>query len=167
VEEALGGDPCVLELQAARVGGAHVLLASGGAGEVAVLDVDPARLEECLMLVDAGAAGDLAAPVRDRTGGAGGEVVAALRAGAYEAVAAPLAAFHRGRLDAAPAPVRQLGDEVARAGGVAWPCGRLLAVWAVPGAQADGPREKVAAALRAAGTRPFAVRVDVRGLEVE
>ena len=45
--------------------------------------------------------------------------------------------------------------------------GRLVAVWAPPGSRGPGRREAVEAALKAAGLKPLAVRVDLRGLELD
>ena len=167
VEADLGGEAAESDLHAAAFGGAHVLLAAGdGATSVARLRVDPARIEECLLLVDPGQV-EFLAPGLLGPPAAAADLVAALRAGHYAEVATFLAAVHRGRFLSAPGPVREVVDAVARAGGAAWPCGRLLAAWAAPGARSDGPREVLLAALEKAGVRSFPARIDVRGLEVE
>jgi hypothetical protein len=82
-------------------------------------------------------------------------------------MSALLSAVHRGRVDSAAPAVRRLVEGIERAGGAAWPSGRLIAVWAVPGARSPGPREAVAALVKEAGLRSFPARVDLRGLEVE
>jgi hypothetical protein len=60
-------------------------------------------------------------------------------------------------------------DLVRAAGGAAWRLdgGRLVAVWAPPGERGPGRREAVETALKAAGLKPLAVRVDLRGLELD
>ena len=166
VEAQLGGEAAESDLHAAAFGGAHVLLASHGATSVARLPIDPARIEECLLLVDPGKV-EFLAPSLLGPPAAGADLVAALRAGRYADVGTCLAAVHRDRFESAPGAVREVVERVAQAGGAAWPCGRLLAVWAAPGARSDGPREVLLAALKQAGVRSFPARVDVRGLEVE
>jgi hypothetical protein len=163
VESALGSAAVLSDLHAAAFGGAHAL------SEVAAvrrLVVDPARLEECLLLVDAGLSG-LDARRAPTVGPASASLVEALEAGRFDDVAGFLSRVHAGRLDEAPPGVSRVVRAIAAAGGAAWPCGRLVAVWAAPGSRSDGPREAVTAALREAGLRLFPVRVDVRGLEVE
>jgi hypothetical protein len=60
-------------------------------------------------------------------------------------------------------------DLVRKAGGAAHalPQGRLVAVWAPPGSRGPGPGEAVREALKAAALKPVAIRVDLRGLEVD
>ena len=164
VESALGIETGESDLHAAAFGGAHVLMSRGG---VTRLPVDPARVEECLLLVDLGQTSFRASTSPGVPETAAAELIEALRAGCYDGVAAILGTIHRARFAAAPSEVRTVVDSVARAGGAAWPCGRLLAVWAAPGARSDGPREAVEAGLQAAGLRSFPARVDLRGLEVE
>jgi hypothetical protein len=93
--------------------------------------------------------------------------VAALQAGRYGDVAGLLTALHRSRFAPASPEVRRIVKAVREAGGAAWPCGRLVAVWAPPGQRAAGPREAVLAAVQEAGARSFPARVDLRGLEVD
>ncbi len=131
------------------------------------LDADPARLEECLSLADPGPGSLQASPPGARAREIGAEIADALGAGAYAEVAAMLSRVHAGRFDGAIPVVRKLVEAIALAGGAVWPSGRLLAIWAVPGANAPGPREAIAALLKEAGMRSFPARVDLRGLEVE
>jgi hypothetical protein len=58
---------------------------------------------------------------------------------------------------------------VRAAGGAArtLPQGRLVAVWAPPGSRGPGRGEAVREALKGAGLKPVAIRVDLRGLEVD
>jgi hypothetical protein len=151
---------------AAVSGGVHALWMRSGRRRVERVASDPARVEECLLLVDPGPQEAFLAPSVARPTAAR-QAVEALAAGAYDDVAAILAEVHGARFDAAPPAVKALAVAVERAGGAAWPSGRLVAVWAVPGARSPGPREAVASALKAAGVRSFPARVDVRGLEVE
>jgi hypothetical protein len=152
---------------AALFGGAHVLRRLGSATSVARVRTDPARLEECLLLVDPGPLdGSFASAPPAGTGSATG-LVEALEAGAYDDVSTILTKVHGGRFEPASASVRKIVDLVADAGGAAWPSGRLVAVWAVPGERSPGPREVVSKALLEAGLRSFPARVDLRGLEVE
>jgi hypothetical protein len=151
---------------AAVFGGVHALWMRSGTRSVERVATDPARVEECLLLVDPGPQEAFLAPPVGRPTAAR-RAVEALAAGAYDDVAAVLAEVHRPRFDAAPPAVKALAVAIERAGGAAWPSGRLVAVWAVPGARSPGPREAVASALKAAGVRSFPARVDVRGLEVE
>jgi hypothetical protein len=164
-----GSDAAPSDLEAALLGGAHVGRLHGGVAQVERILADPARLEECLLLVDPGGDGPEASPPRgnadDRRAASG--VVEAIGAGAYGEVAALLAEVHRGRFEDAPAPARETAAAIVRAGGAAWPSGRLIAVWAAPGARSPGPREAVSALLKAAGLRTFPARVDLRGLELE
>jgi galactokinase len=165
-ESALGESAAESDLRAAFFGGAHALVLEAGVASVKRLAADPARLEECLMLVDPGPA-----PARvqeiEADPAVAKDLVAALEAGSYEDVAGLLTALHRDRFAPASPEVRRIVEAVSAAGGAAWPCGRLLAVWAVPGPRAAGPREAVLAALKGAGARSFPARVDIRGLEME
>jgi hypothetical protein len=60
-------------------------------------------------------------------------------------------------------------ERVRAAGGAArtLPQGRLVAVWAPPGSRGPGRGEAVREALKAGGLKPVAIRVDLRGLEVD
>ena len=156
-----------VDRQAALVGGAHALRFRGGASSTTRLDADPARLEECLSLADPGPGSPQASPPSARGRAGAAEVAEALGAGVYADVAGLLRELHAGRFDLAPPAVQKLVEAIHHAGGAAWPSGRLIAVWAVPGAHAPGPREAVAALLKGAGIRSFPARVDLRGLEVE
>ena len=161
-------DPAESDRHAAVLGGAHVLRWRGGSLKVERVAADPARLEECLLLVDPGpgTGPSMAAPLAAGSTAAV-RAVETLDAGAHHEVTAILAEVHRGRFDEASAALRNLARTIVEAGGAAWPCGRLVAVWAAPGARASGAREAVLAALKGAGVRSFAARVDLRGLEVE
>jgi hypothetical protein len=136
------------------------------------LGVDPARIEECLMLVDATAAPSVAVPPSPDPARL---VPAALAEGRFEDVvdlwAEEWASRERLVPGWPPPEAGRLAAVVRAAGGASRLCGagrgRVLAVWAPPGARGPGRREAVQGALRAAGARPFAARVDLRGLEVE
>ena len=158
-------------LHSALFGG--VVLARGreGALEAERLGVDPGRVDECLLVVDGGA------PEAPRAAVARGDaaveasltgrIVEALRGGRYEEVV-DLVAQEAGPDAAGPGQGR-IVDLVRAAGGAAWRLdgGRLVAVWAPPGERGPGRREAVETALKAAGLKPLAVRVDLRGLELD
>jgi hypothetical protein len=159
--------------EAASVRGQAVVFEGAGAGGRAEpLRIDPARVEECLLLVDVGAVAEGAPPPGPDTAPA---VAAALREARYEALvdlwAEEWAARERTTPGWPPAEAARLAGLVRAAGGAARILdggrGRLLAVWAPPGARGPGRRESVQAALREAGVRAFPARVDLRGLEVE
>jgi hypothetical protein len=123
----------------------------------APLSVDPGRVEEALLLLDAGepeaSAGDRESDARAE------EIAAALVEGRSDDVVSLLRTDGRERL----------AGLVTGAGGAAWrlPGGRLMAVWAPPGARGPGRGEAVRAALKAAGVKALSIRVDLRGLEVD
>ncbi len=96
-----------------------------------------------------------------------GRIVEALRGGRYEEVVELVAS--EAWSDAVGPGQRRVVDLVRAAGGAARPlgAGRLVAVWAPPGERGPGRREAVKAALQAAGLKPLAVRVDLRGLELD
>jgi len=132
------------------------------------LVVDPGRIEESLMLVDTGASEE--APATAPSGAAAPAltdgIVEALRSGRYEDVVELMA--REGEGAPAGAGQRVVLEVVRGAGGAARAlAGRLVAVWAPPGARGPGRREAVAAALKAAGFKLLPIRVDLRGLEVE
>jgi hypothetical protein len=140
---------------------------AGSRLEAERLGVDPGRIEECLILVDAGAA-DAAPPASASpvTALLTDGIADALRGGRYEDVVELVAREAEG----APAGEGQRAvlAVVRSAGGAARPlAGRLVAVWAPPGARGPGRRESVSAALKEAGLKPLPIRVDLRGLEVE
>ena len=62
--------------------------------------------------------------------------------------------------------IEKIAEAAASEGGAAKVCGAggggMVLVWAAP-----GKREKVEAAIRAAGFKPAAFRLDLRGLEVD
>jgi galactokinase/mevalonate kinase-like predicted kinase len=155
------------------------------------LAVDPARVEESLLLVDAGAAPpasprgwDLAcrhvdgdAGVRKALhtlAGVAQGLREALVDGRFEDVVDLFAADREARLALWPGATNGEIDRVAEvaraAGGAAKACGagggRVVAVWAPPGARGPGRREAVDEALTSAGFRVFPARVDLRGLDV-
>jgi GHMP kinases N terminal domain len=140
---------------------------AGSRLEAERLGVDPGRIEECLMLVDTGAAE--AAPPALASGATASltdAIADALRSGRYEDVVELLAREAEGA--PASAGQRAVLAVVRSAGGAARPlAGRLVAVWAPPGARGPGRRESVAAALKEAGLKPLPIRIDLRGLEVE
>lgn len=132
--------------------------------------VDPGRVGESLLVVDAGEdAGAIEAADAALAGGSAaltGRIAEALAGGRYEDVVG-LVAEESGGLAAGPAQRRLVGL-VSEAGGAARVLGaRLVAVWAPPGARGPGRREAVVGALKGAGLKPLAVRVDLRGLELD
>jgi shikimate kinase len=151
-----------------------VVLTEGAGDSLAAkaLGVDPGRIEEALLLVDAGEAGaEPAPPPAVRATGLMERVVAALVAGRSEELVA-LLGEEAGEAREGPAPVpgaQRVLDVVRAAGGAArsLPQGRLVAVWAPPGARGPGRGEAVREALKAAGLKPVAIRVDLRGLDVQ
>ena len=159
-------------LHAALFGGVVLTRGGGAALEAERVGVDPGRIDESLLVVDGGApeAGISAPSQPDRSPGEAtlaGRIVEALRAGRYEDVVDLVAS------EPGPDPVgpgqRRVVDLVRAAGGAARPlgAGRLVAVWAPPGSRGPGRREAVKAALQAAGLKPLAVRLDLRGLELD
>ena len=154
---------------AALWGGVLRTHGAGSTVEAERLGVDPGRIEECLVVVDAGAPGD-PVPVPDAAPASPAAltdgIVEALRNGRYEDVVGLVAREAEGRPAAAG---QQAVVEIVRgAGGAARPlAGRLVAVWAPPGARGPGRKEAVSAALKAAGCKVLPVRVDLRGLELE
>jgi hypothetical protein len=143
---------------------------TGGSATTERLEVDPGRIDECLRLVDAGSSPAETPPAEPEAAADRGlvdAVVDGLRAGRYEELVEVLRREGAG-LRASPAQ-RSVAAIVNEAGGAArpLPSGRLVAVWAPPGERGPGRREAVEAALQKAGLRPLAVRVDLRGLELE
>jgi D-glycero-alpha-D-manno-heptose-7-phosphate kinase len=173
-------------------GGTLAVHLDPGATRVERLAVDPARMEESLLLVDAGATRfsginnwevfkaqiDADGRVRSALGAIASVAVrmrAALLEGRFEDVVALVAEEWEARQRLAPGVTTPEIDrivEVARgAGAAAKVCGAggggVVAVWAPPGARGPGRREAVEPALKAAGFRTFAARVDLRGVDVE
>jgi len=179
------------DYQPALRGGALALHLEPGQLRVEPLAADPARVEESLLLIDSGAPGpegphdwesikgqidgdpgirealeSLAAAARDTH--------EALVEGRFEDVVDLFAREWEARQRLAPGATTPEIDRVAEvagaAGGAAKPCGaeggRVVAVWAPPGARGPGRREAVEEALTEAGFRVFPARVDLRGLEV-
>jgi hypothetical protein len=145
--------------------------AGPGAARAERLVVDPGRIDEALLVVDAGAAPEPAAaaeaPSARRGPSITDRIVEALAKGRYEEVV-DLVAEEAWGADAGEGQ-RRIAAIVRAAGGAARPLGaqRLVAVWAPPGARGAGRQEAVQAALKAAGFKPLAVRVDLRGLELD
>jgi hypothetical protein len=147
---------------------------TAGAGDTLVaraVAVDPGRIDESLLLVDAGeAAAGRPATSAVRNTGLMDRVEAALAAGRSDDLVALLGeqAPEGGEEAVAPA-ARRIVDLVRTAGGAAraLPEGRLVAVWAPPGSRGPGRGEAVRETLKAVGLKPVAVRVDLRGLEVD
>jgi hypothetical protein len=165
-------------IPAALRGGVLRTLGAGPSVEAERLGVDPGRIEECLVVVDAGSPGGEApapspgdpasarAGVRAPQAGLTDSIVEALRSGRYEDVVELLAREAEGA--PATAGQRAVVEVVRGAGGAARPlAGRLVAVWAPPGARGPGRKEAVSAALKASGCKVLPVRVDLRGLELE
>ena len=170
-------------LLAAGGGVAGAAIAASQGAAVERLRVDPARIEECLLLVDPASGTPIEAVTDEaRVKAALAEIAdGALRmretlaAGRASAVTGLVAAEHeawvRLGLVARGGPAEDIARLARAAGGAARLCGRearsLVLVWAEPGERRDGPKEAVAAALKAAGYRTFPCRLDLRGLEVE
>ena len=160
-------------LHAALWGGVVLTRGDGGALEGERLDLDPGRIDESLMVVDAGEtpdAGTGGGAGHAGEGGAGGltgRIVEALGSGRFEEVV-DLVAEEASSVALRPGQ-RRVVDLAREAGGAARPLreGRLVVVWAPPGARGPGRREAVQAALQAAGWKPLAVRLDLRGLELD
>jgi D-glycero-alpha-D-manno-heptose-7-phosphate kinase len=180
----------VQDHHAALQGGVLALHLEPGEARVERVQTDPGRVEESLLLVDAGASREAAGgswdvlkaqidgtiPGRDALAAiasAAGRVREALLASRYDDVGPLLVEEWEARKRLFPGVTTPEIDrvvEVAReAGGAAKACGAggVVAVWAPPGAREAGRREKVQAAVTAAGFRVFPVRVDLLGLEVE
>jgi shikimate kinase len=154
-------------------GGVVLTEGAGDALAAKALGVDPGRIEEALLLVDAGEAGaEPARPPAVPSAGLVERVVAALVAGRSEDLVA-LLGEEAGEAGEGPVPLpggaQRVLDVVRGAGGAArsLPQGRLVAVWAPPGSRGPGRGEAVREALKAAGLKPVAIRVDLRGLAVE
>ena len=159
-------------LHAALFGGVVLTRGRAGALEAERPAIDPGRIDESLLVVDGGApeaAGDGKAspPGPSALASRTGPIVEALRSGRYEDVV-ELLAEEPGAGDAGPGQ-RRVVELVRAAGGAARPLGtgRLVAIWAPPGSRGPGRREAVEAALKAAGLKPLAIRVDLRGLELD
>lgn len=161
-------------LHAALFGGVVLTRASAGGVEAERVAVDPGRVDEALLVVDAGALespGALEGPgeagAAEGNDTAAARIAEALRTGRYLEVV-ELVAREPGQGGEGPGQ-RRIVDLVRAAGGSARPlgAGRLVAVWAPPGERGPGPREAVQAALQAAGLKPLAVRIDLRGLEID
>ena len=155
-------------------GGVVLTRGTGSTLEASPLPVDPGRVEEALLLVDSGEAtahGIDPTPPRGAEGGLTEQVAAALVGGRSEELVGLLAEEAGGALgrpSGGPA-VERVVELVRAAGGAARPLprGRLVAVWAPPGARGPGRGEAVRDALKGAGLQPLRVRVDLRGLEVD
>ena len=145
-------------VHSALSGGVVLTKGEGDSLQAMALPVDPGRVEEALLLVDAGEPGS--SPSAARNASHAEAVASALAEGRSEEIVALLGA------DDGREPLAGL---VGAAGGAAWrlPGGRLMAIWAPPGARGPGRGEAVREALKAAGLKPLAIRVDLRGLELD
>jgi hypothetical protein len=157
-------------LHAALFGGVVLTRGRAGALEAERPAIDPGRIDESLLVVDAGApeaAGGGQASPPGPSASRTGPIVEALRSGRYEDVV-DLLAEDLGAGDVGPGQ-RRVVELVRGAGGAArlLGTGRLVAIWAPPGSRGPGRREAVEAALKAAGLKPLAIRVDMRGLELD
>ncbi|HEY3121963.1 MAG TPA: hypothetical protein VGL15_15165 [Vicinamibacteria bacterium] len=177
----------VQDYLAAIHGGVLGIHLEPGALRVEKLASDPARVEESLLLVDAGVTrfsginnwdvfkGQIDGDERVRSAlaeiaSAARRVREALSAGAYDAVPSLIDEEWQARKRLAPGvttpEVDRIAEIAAEGGGAAKVCGAggggMVMVWAVP-----GRKEKIEAGLRAAGFKPVAFRLDLRGLEVE
>jgi hypothetical protein len=156
---ARAGRPADDGVCAAIAGGVLLAKGAGASLAAAAIAVDPGRVEEALLLVDAGEPAPETSGVGARRAASAEDVASALAEGRSEQLVALLGTDDQERL----------GKLVAAAGGAAWRLGRgrLVAVWAPPGARGPGSGEAVREALKAAGLKPLAIRVDLRGLEVD
>jgi hypothetical protein len=154
---------------AALWGGVVLTRGAGGGLAAEALGVDPGRIEEALLLVDPGEDPAGGAEEATRPSGALAEsVAAALLAGRCDEIVG-LLADEAGASAAAGSAAARVAAIVRGAGGAAWRLGkgRLMAVWAPPGSRGPGRGEAVREALKTAALRPLAIRVDLRGLEID
>ncbi len=157
-----------------RSSAACVLTRAGGSAlEAERVGVDPGRIDESLLVVDGGAL-EPGSGAPDQPGAARERGAPSRRGSSRRsAAAATRRSWSSSAREAGPGRPgpgqRRVVDLVRAAGGAARPlgAGRLVAVWAPPGARGPGRREAVKAALQAAGLKPLAVRVDLRGLELD
>jgi D-glycero-alpha-D-manno-heptose-7-phosphate kinase len=185
--QTIGVPTGVQDYLAAIHGGVLGIHLEPGELRVEKLATDPARVEECLLLVDSGVSHfsglnnwevfkgqiDGQANVRKCLG----EIVAAAKGarealvtGRYDDVGAFMAAEMASRIRLAPGvsspEIDRIKEAAASAGGAAKVCGAggggMVSVWATP-----GKRTGVEAALQAAGFKPVAFRLDLRGLEID
>jgi D-glycero-alpha-D-manno-heptose-7-phosphate kinase len=177
----------VQDYLAAIHGGVLGIHLEPGALRVEKLATDPAKVEECLMLVDSAVShfsglnnwemfkgqierdpdvmANFAAIVA-----AARDMRDALVEGRYADVPAILTREMEARKRLAPGvsspEIERIAEAAASEGGAAKVCGAggggMVSVWAVP-----GRKEKVAAAIRAAGFKIASFRLDLRGLEVD
>jgi D-glycero-alpha-D-manno-heptose-7-phosphate kinase len=177
----------VQDYLAAIHGGVLGIHLDPGALRVEKLATDPAKVEESIMLVDSAVAhfsglnnwevfkgqiernetvtknlAEIAAAARDMR--------VALVEQRYADVPAIMTREMAARKRLAPGvsspEIEKIAEAAASEGGAAKVCGAggggMVLVWAVP-----GTKEKVAAAIRAAGFKIIAFRLDLRGLEVD
>ena len=177
---------------AAIYGGVLVVRLHPGAPVVDRLSADPGQVQECLLLINAGQTrfsginnwdvfkgqidGDAA--IRSSLGKIGSiaaDLGRALEARDAMAVTELINLEWDARKTLGAGVTSPEIDRIVsiarEAGGAAKVCGAggggVVLVWAVPGATGDGPRERVARALREGGLAPMDYRLDLRGLEVE
>jgi D-glycero-alpha-D-manno-heptose-7-phosphate kinase len=185
--QTIGVPTGVQDYLAAIHGGVLGIHLEPGELRVEKLATDPARVEESLILVDSGVShfsglnnwevfkGQIDGQENVRK--CLGEIVAAaigaraaLVSGRYDDVGAFMSAEMQSRVRLAPGvsspEIDRIRDAAASAGGAAKVCGAggggMVSVWATP-----GKRAAVEAALQAAGFKPVAFRLDLRGLEIE
>jgi D-glycero-alpha-D-manno-heptose-7-phosphate kinase len=185
--QTIGVPTGVQDYLAAIHGGVLGIHLEPGELRVEKLATDPARVEESLILVDSGVShfsglnnwevfkGQIDGQENVRK--CLGEIVAAaigaraaLVSGRYDDVGAFMSAEMQSRVRLAPGvsspEIDRIRDAAASAGGAAKVCGAggggMVSVWATPGKRAG-----VEAALQAAGFKPVAFRLDLRGLEIE
>lgn len=185
--QAIGVPTGVQDYLAAIHGGVLAIHLDPGALRVEKLATDPARVEESLMLVDSGVShfsglnnwevfkGQIDGQENTQT--CLGEIVAAakgareaLLSGRYADVATFMGAEMRARIRLAPGvsspEIDRIAQAAASAGGAAKVCGAggggMVSVWSPP-----DRRPAVVTALAAAGFKPVAFRLDLRGLEID
>lgn len=185
--QTIGVPTGVQDYLAAIHGGVLGIHLEPGELRVEKLATDPARVEECLILVDSGVShfsglnnwevfkGQIDGQENVRQ--CLGEIVAAAKGarealitGRYDDVGAFMSAEMQSRVRLAPGvsspEIDRIREAAASAGGAAKVCGAggggMVSVWATPGRRAG-----VEAALHAAGFKPIAFRLDLRGLEID
>ena len=177
---------------AAIHGGVLVVRLQPGVPVVDRLAADPAQVQECLLLVNAGETrfsginnwsvfkgqidGDAAVRAAlGKIGSIAADLGRALEARDASAVTELINLEWEARKTLSSGVTSPEIDRIVsiarESGGAAKVCGAggggVVLVWAVPGVTGDGPRERVAKALRESGLPPMDFRLDLRGLDVE
>jgi D-glycero-alpha-D-manno-heptose-7-phosphate kinase len=190
--QCLGVPTGVQDYLTAIHGGVLAVHLDAGTVRVERLETDPGRVQESLILVDSGVTRSRGLNNWGLLRGQGdgeprvGESLAAMASAArrvrqalvsarYEEVGALMVEEWEARKRLEPGvttpEIDRIAEVAASAGGGAKVCGAggggLVAVWATPGERSPGTRERVEAALGAAGFRSFPVRVDLLGLALE